>query len=99
MSILYKDDVGAHLVISTSNTAIPGTAVLTLLLEKPSGTTVVLTVTPEMIDYTTGVITYDTVNGDLNEVGEYKIQIHGVFLDADEMSDIDTFTVYEKLET
>jgi len=98
MSLLYQDDVGVNLIIATSNTAIPGTAVLTLNLEKPGGDAVELAITPTMVDYATGVITYTTVAGDFDEVGEYKIQVHGVFTDADEVSDMDTFNVFEKIE-
>lgn len=97
MSILYQGDVGAHLLIETKNTSLPVSAVLTLIMEKPNGTVVVLPVTSGMVDYLTGVITYDTAEGDLDEIGEYRMQVHGVFVDADEVSDIDTFTVYEKL--
>jgi hypothetical protein len=50
-----------------------------------------------MVNYTTGVITYTTVIGDLDEVGEYKLQVRGVFTDADEVSDMDTFNVFEKI--
>jgi hypothetical protein len=98
MSLLYKDDVGVNLIIATSNTAIPGSAVLTINLEKPGGDAVELAVTPAMVNYTTGVITYTTLAGDLDEVGEYKVQVHGTFTDADEVSDMDTFNVLEKIE-
>jgi hypothetical protein len=96
MSILYKDDVGVHIIVHTSNKSIP-VGTLSLILEKPSGTKATLAVTPTMINYNTGVITYDTIAGDLNEVGEYKIQVRGVFADADEVSNIDSFHVYDKL--
>jgi hypothetical protein len=98
MSLLYQDDIGVSIIISTSNTTIPETATLTLLVEKPGQNTVEWTVTPEMINLTTGVITYTTVDGDLDEVGVYKLQVHGVFSDADYYSNIDKFTVHERLE-
>jgi hypothetical protein len=98
MSLLFRDDIGANLVVATHNTTIPLTATLSLILEKPSGTTVELSVTPTMVNYTTGVITYPTLDGDLDEAGEYRIQVHGVFVDGtDETSNIDSFTVNEKL--
>lgn len=98
MSLLFINDVGVHLVISTSNTAIPETATLFILIEKPSGVTVKKSVTPGMVNYTTGVITYGTVDGDLSESGEYKVQVHAELLDGtDEMSNIDVFTVNDKL--
>ena len=98
MSRLYQDDVGVNLVIATGNTSIPGTAVLTLNVEKPGLTTVTWAITPAMINLVTGIITYPTVAGDLDEVGEYRVQVHGVFTDADLYSDIDTFNVQERID-
>jgi hypothetical protein len=95
MPLAYKGDIGARLTISTSNTAIPSGTTLTVIIKKPSGT--LLTKTPS-VNLTTGVLTYDTVSGDLDETGEYKVQVHGVFVDGDDLySDRDSFTVYEKL--
>ena len=68
---------------------------LTILIKKPSGT--LLTKTPT-VDFATGIITYDTISGDLDEIGEYKVQVRGIFTDGDDLwSDRDSFTVYEKL--
>lgn len=99
MTLLYENDIGAEIIIATGNTAIPISTVLTILLEKPGGITVELAVTPTMVNFTTGVITYTTVDGDLCVAGEYRTQVHGVFADGDNIvSDMDTFIVYEKLE-
>lgn len=98
MSLLYKGDIGARLIISTNNTNIAPSATLTMLLQKPSGTTVEISITAPMVNYTTGVITYPTVAGDLSEVGEYKAQIKGLFVDSSDLvSDQDTFNVYDRL--
>ena len=98
MSRLYQDDIGSHIVVETSNTGIPVTTVLQLHVTKPSGAFETWDITAPMVDYATGIITYHTVATDLDEVGEYRVQVHGVFLDGtDEVSDIDTFTVYQKL--
>ena len=98
MSRLYQGDIGSHIVVETNNTGIPVTAVLQLHVTKPTGTFVTWALTAPMIDYATGIITYHTTASDLDEIGEYKVQVHGVFLDGtNETSDIDTFTVYEKL--
>jgi hypothetical protein len=44
------------------------------------------------------VITYPTVSGDLSEVGEYKVQIKGLFVDSSDLvSDQDSFNVYDRL--
>ena len=98
MSRLYQDDVGVNLVIATGNTSIPDTATFTLNVEKPGLTTVVIPITPAMVNLVTGIITYPTVAGDLDEVGEYRVQVHGVFTDADLYSDIDTFNVQERID-
>lgn len=97
MALVYKGDVGTRLTISTNNTAIPSTTTLTILIKKPvSGT--LLTKTPTSINYTTGVLTYESLSTDLDEVGEYKVQVRGVFDDGDDLrSDLDSFYVYEKL--
>jgi len=98
MSRLYQDDIGATIVIETANTGIPVTTVLSLIVYKPAGVSEEWAVEESMINFTTGVITYPTVATNLDEIGEYKVQVHGVFLDGtDETSDIDSFTVYEKL--
>lgn len=95
MVLVYKDDVGARLTISTNNTSLPTDTTLTVLIRKPSG--YLISATPS-VNWSTGVLTYDTVSGDLDEVGEYRVQVHGVFSDGDDMrSDRDSFVVYEKL--
>ena len=98
MSLLYTGDIGARLIISTDNTNIAPSATLTMLLQKPGGTTVEIAITAPMVNYTTGVITYPTVSGDLSEVGEYKVQVKGVFVGGENLvSDQDTFNVYQRL--
>lgn len=95
MALVYKGDIGTRLTIATSNTIMALTTVLTVLIRKPSGT--LLTKTPT-VNYTTGVLTYDTISGDLDETGEYKVQVRGVFDDGDDLrSNMDSFYVYEKL--
>jgi hypothetical protein len=95
MSLIYKDDIGVVLTVDTSNTAMPITTVLTLKVKKPDGTLVTLSPT---VNYTTGILTYTTVSGDLNIAGTYEVQVNGVFTDGSVLrSNTDTFTVYEKL--
>ena len=97
MSLLYKDDSGVNIIIHTKNSSIPTTAYINLVTEKPSGEIVNWSITTVMIDYNSGIITYRTLQGDLNETGIYKIQVHGIFTDAEEYSNIDSFTVRERL--
>jgi hypothetical protein len=100
MSLLYRDDVGAAIIIATNNTTLPVSTTLSVIVEKPSATVTTwdLTLPGDSVDFATGIITHTTVLGDLNESGEYKVQVHGVFADGDDTrSDIDTFTVHERL--
>ena len=95
MSLVYVGDVGVRLTVATQNTLLPNDTILTLLIKKPSGE--LISATPS-VNWTTGVLIYDTVAGDLDEIGEYKVQVHGVFSDGDDLrSDKDSFTVYEKI--
>lgn len=95
MSLVYVNDVGARLTISTNNTLLPNDTIISLLIKKPSGE--LISATPS-VNWTTGVLIYDTVSGDLDEIGEYKVQVRGVFSDGDDLrSDKDSFTVYERI--
>lgn len=96
MALVYTGDIGSRLTIATNNALIAVTTVLTVLIKKPvTGT--LLTKTP-VVNYTTGVLAYDSIAGDLDEAGEYKVQVRGVFDDGDDLrSDEDKFYVYEKL--
>ena len=96
MALPYVGDIGARLTVSTLNLAYTGTTVLTILIRKPSG--ILMTKVPTTVNTTTGELSYDTITGDLDEVGDYKVQVHGVFDDGDDLrSDRDSFRVYEKL--
>ena len=96
MALPYVGDIGARLTVSTLNLSFSPTTTITILIRKPSG--VLLTKTPDIINLVTGVLTYNTIAGDLDEVGDYKVQVHGIFDDGDDLrSDRDSFRVYEKL--
>ena len=97
MSKIYINTVGARLVISTKNLSIPSDAILAIHIKKPSGTMLHKYTLPSWVNYTTGVITYYTIAGDVDELGQYKVQVHEVATGVDIPSDIDTFIVYEKL--
>jgi len=96
MALVYVGDIGARLVVSTLNLSFNPSTILAILIRKPSG--VLMTKTPGVINLTTGELTYDTIAGDVDEVGDYKVQVHGIFDDGDDLrSDRDSFRVYEKL--
>ena len=96
MALVYVGDIGARLAVSTLNLSLSPSTILTILIRKPSG--VLLTKTPDVINLVTGELTYDTIAGDVDEVGDYKVQVRGVFDDGDDLrADRDSFRVYEKL--
>ena len=95
MTLVYSGDIGARLTISTNNTTMDVSTVITALIKRPDSTSV--TVSPT-VNFTTGVLTYDTVSGDLSVAGEYKVQLHAVFDDGDDLrSEVDSFYAYSKL--
>lgn len=97
-SLIYKGDVGSRLIIDTENHSIAVTTVITIGLKKPSGAFTTITPAAGEIDYTTGTITHGAVLGELDEAGEYRVQVHGVFSDGDDLkSNVDTFIVYEPI--
>ena len=93
-SCVYTGDIGAILEVDTQNTSSPTTTTFTLIITKPSGATSDWGGT---MDYNTGILTYETLSGDLDEAGQYLAQVRSVSSDGTEIlkSDIDTFTVYE----
>ena len=99
MSRIYINTIGAVITIHTLNTSIPVTSILALHITKPSGDTMHKYVLPAWINYTTGDIVYRTIAGDVDEIGEYRVQVHETTStdDTDLPSNIDTFTVYERL--
>lgn len=94
-SPVFQHDVGVRIRVYTNNTTLPTTGTLSLIIRKPYGA-VPLEVYP-VVDYTTGVLTYESVAGDLDQHGKYKVQVHGVFDDGDDQrSDVATFIVYAR---
>jgi hypothetical protein len=96
-SLVYKDDIGTRLLIDTQNHTLAITTTFAIIFKKPSGT--VITATPTSFNYTTGIATYDTVAGDLDEAGEYQVQLNAAFDDGDTLrSNKSTFPVYDIIE-
>lgn len=75
---------------------ISGATTLEMIFKAPSGakTTQTATLTG---DGTDGQLEYVTVADDLDEVGEWKIQVYVVFPSGSWRSDIGKFTVYANL--
>jgi hypothetical protein len=92
-SLVYKDDIGTRLVIDTQNHTMATSTTFTIIVKKPSGTVLTKTGTT---DFATGIITYPCIAGDLDEYGEYQVQIHAIFDDGDDLkSNRNTFSVYD----
>jgi hypothetical protein len=96
---LRKGDVGARILISTNNTSLPGTDTLSLKVTKPSGATAEWTSAYFSVNLSTGVITYTTTaTSDLDEEGEYQIEVKRVTVDNKPThSDIGNFEVEDVL--
>ena len=93
MSLIYQSDIGAKIIAKTNNTTLSsGTFVMTV--QKPSGAVVSWTAVP---DFAIGQFTHTTVSGDLNEEGEYKVQIKATIGTDIQVSDMSTFCVYKKI--
>ena len=93
MSLIYQSDISAKIVAKTHNLTL-STGTFVMVVEKPSGTIVNWTVVP---DYAIGHFTHTTVSGDLNEEGEYKVQIKATIGTDVQVSDVSSFYVYSKL--
>jgi len=93
MSLIYQSDIGAKIVAKTHNLTL-STGTFVMVVEKPSGTVVNWTVVP---DYAIGHFTHTTFSGDLNEEGEYKVQIKATIGTDVQVSDVSSFYVYSKL--
>ena len=98
MSLIYKNAIGATITVITGNTTLDISSVVILEVKKPTGASPE-TWTPTF-DSATGIATYKTIAGDLDELGEYRVQVFatGATPTTFELpSDIDYFIVYDKL--
>lgn len=99
--VIHKGDFGT--VIEFTLTDVNGDAVnisdmttKEMLLKKPAGS--LLTKTAVFVtDGTDGKLQYTTLTGDVNEAGEWQLQIHVAKTDANFYSDIKTVTVEDIL--
>lgn len=96
---MHKGDVGSRLIVATNNTALPGTDTLAFKITKPSGATDLWSITGAMLNTTTGVITFTTTAiTELNEIGEYRIEIRRTTVaGAVSHSDVGNFKVEDVL--
>jgi hypothetical protein len=95
MTLIYKNAIGINISITTSFD-LTGYSTLVYYITKPSGTK--LTKTPSVVNLTAGTLSYETISGDLDEVGTYQTQAKITYGDGDVIpSEIDNFIVYNVL--
>lgn len=100
---IHKNDVGVRFraLIKDENNTVKDISTVTLKqikLQKPSGDIITANAT-FVTDGTDGYVYYDTIDGDLNEVGLWRIQAYVEFSNGakDLHSDIQDFRVYKNI--
>lgn len=95
MTLTYQNAVGINFDIRTGFD-LTGYSSIVWYITKPSGTK--LTKTPTVVSTTLGTLSYESIAGDLDEVGQYETQAKVTYPDGDVIpSEIDTFYVYAPL--
>ena len=102
-SEIHQDDVGTRFLITVKDDGLPvdisgvsGGSVHQLSFRKPSDTVIDRNATLQ--DYgISGVMYYDTIAGDLDEAGMYKMQAKVVIPSGTFYTDIYTFKVHSNL--
>ena len=93
MGKIYIGDIGTRLR-TTFNTDIAGYDTIEYKIKKPSGSILTKPCTPE--DVGNGIIYYDTIEGDLDEVGPHLIQVDIIFSSGNKnLSLTKSFIVYD----
>jgi hypothetical protein len=93
---IYIRDIGTRLR-TTLNIDLAGYSSISYKIKKPSGT--ILTKTCSVEDETNGIIYYDAIDGDLDEVGSYRIQADINFTNGNHNESVTrSFEVYEKFK-
>ena len=96
MGKIFTFDIGTRLR-TTLNVDLAGYSTVEYKIEKPSFT--VLTKPCFVEDEANGIVYYDTVIDDLDEVGTYKIQVQIVFASGNQNeSETQYFKVYDSFE-
>ena len=96
MGKIYTFDIGTRLR-TTLNASLAGYSSIEYKIKKPSGATI--TKPCEVENEPNGIVYYDTVNGDLDEVGTYYIQVQIVFSGGNQNeSETQHFGVYDSFK-
>ena len=96
---VYKGSVGVEVVINTRND-LTGSASCDILVQLPDGTTTIWT--PTSIDKTlttNAIVYYTTETGDLEQAGNYTLQLKTYQIDGDIFySDAFIWKIYDTFE-
>lgn len=96
MVLVYQNAIGVNLTVNT-NFDLTGYSAVTLKIKKPSSE--IVTATPTVFSVTSGILKYETVDGDLDEVGAYQVQAFVTYGDGDKIKgEIAQFKVYTPIE-
>jgi hypothetical protein len=92
---VYKDDVGVQIRVNTGIDLTSATTV-SLFISKPNGQNTTWTPTKEQ-PYTSGILVYTTMQGDLNAAGTYKLQAYVKFSESQILyGETGSFQVYDR---
>ena len=96
MGKIYTFDIGTRLR-TTLGVDLTGYDTIEYKINKPSGAVLTKPCTPE--DEANGIVYYDTVVDDLDEIGTYDIQVQVVFLSGKQYeSETQYFIVYDSFK-
>ena len=97
-SEIHQDDVGTRFLMTIkddgSTVNISGAPVKQLTFKKPSDTVVYRTASGVYDKMSSGIMFYDSVAGDLDEAGHYKLQAKVTMPSGTYYTDIYTFKVH-----
>ena len=97
---IHMSDIGTKFKITvldgSSTVDVSSASTKQLIFKKPGGTKLTKTAS-FFTDGTDGIITYDTVSGDLDEDGMWKVQGYVVITGGSFHTDIDRFKVHRNL--
>lgn len=95
---VYKDSVGVDVTINTRND-LTNAASCDIHVQKPDGTTTTWTPDDITISVTNSIVYYTTVEGDLDQAGDYILQLHVTMVDGDVFySDAIRWKIYDTFE-
>ena len=97
MGKIYTFDIGTRLR-TTLSVDLAGYDTIEYKINKPSGSILTVPVT-DVEDEANGIIYYDTVEDDFDEIGTYDIQVQVVFLSGKQFeSETQYFIVYDSFK-